>query len=126
MSTTDKKTVKRSRGRPRKNVDKSQEVVKKPKLTLAQKQALKLKKQREKEAAKHARGEDVPANKDRFYCTNKDLQAELIKWRDSAEKPEDRIISEELGKMMIILYQLLKIQSDSYRIWPCFQVSYIK
>lgn len=28
---------------------------------------------------------------------------ELIKWRDSAEKVEDRIISEELGKMMIAI-----------------------
>lgn len=27
--------------------------------------------------------------------------AELEKWRDSAEKPEDRIISEELGRMII-------------------------
>lgn len=27
--------------------------------------------------------------------------AELEKWRDSAEKPEDRVISEELGKMII-------------------------
>ena len=33
---------------------------------------------------------------------------ELIKWRDSAEKVEDRIISEELGKMMIAIGTIRK------------------
>lgn len=44
-----------------------------------------------------------PANKDRFYCTNKELTEELVKWRDSAEKPEDRTMSEELGKMILMI-----------------------
>ena len=79
------------------------EKAKKSKLTLAEKQAIKLKQQQERQAKKAAAGELEPKNKERFYCTNKELQAELIKWRDSAEKPEDRVISEELGKMIIAM-----------------------
>lgn len=99
-----KEIAKKTRGRPKK-VHTSEELaaMKKPKLTLAEKQAIKLKAQKAKQAAKAARGELEPKNKDRFYCTNKELQAELIKWRDSAEKPEDRILSEELGKMIIAI-----------------------
>lgn len=107
--------VKRPRGRPRKiRTPEELAKIKKPKLSLAEKQAIKLKAQRAKEAAKKARGETEPKNKERFYCTNKELQAELIKWRDSnlAEEAEQikngqpidytrRTISEELGKMFI-------------------------
>lgn len=39
-------------------------------------------------------------NKSEYYVSNKDLLAELCKWRDSAENPNDRIISEALGSMM--------------------------
>lgn len=35
MATIEKKEAKRTRGRPRKNADKNQELIKKPKLTLA-------------------------------------------------------------------------------------------
>ena len=112
MATIEKKEAKRTRGRPRKNADKNQELIKKPKLTLAQKQALKLKKQKEKEAAKHARGEDVPANKDRFYCTNKELQAELVAWRDSSKIIENRVISEKLGMMMMAIANKLLNHSN--------------
>lgn len=70
------------------------------KLTYEQKKELKLKQSREKQRQKE---KQPPANKDRFYCTNKELYAELTKWRDSAEKVEDRTISEELGKMMIAI-----------------------
>ena len=73
------------------------------KLSLAEKQAIKLKIQRERQAKKIAAGELEPKNKDRFYCTNKELQAELIKWRDSADEPEDRILSEELGRMLLAI-----------------------
>ena len=45
----------------------------KPKLTLAEKQAIKLERQRQKDAEKAARGETEPKNKARFYCTNKEL-----------------------------------------------------
>lgn len=82
---------------------KPEKQTKKAKLTLAEKQELKLKAQKEKQAAKVRRGEGEPKNKERFYCTNKELQAELVKWRDSAEKLEDRIITEELGKMLLAI-----------------------
>ena len=96
--------VKRRPGRPRK-IKTPEELAKlnKTKLTLEQKQEIKLKAQKEKEAAKLARGETEPKNKARFYCTNKELQAELIKWRDSAKEPEDRILSEELGRMLLAI-----------------------
>ena len=55
----------------------------KPKLTLKEKQAIKLKIQKERQAKKIAAGEIEPKNKERFYCTSAELQAELIKWRDS-------------------------------------------
>lgn len=50
------------------------------KLTLAEKQEAKLVEQRRKAAAK---GNAEPKNKDHFYCTNKELHQELLKWRDS-------------------------------------------
>lgn len=70
------------------------------KLTYEQRKELKLKSSQEKQRLKE---KQPPANKDRFYCTNKELYAELVRWRDSAEKPEDRTISEELGRMMIAI-----------------------
>jgi uncharacterized protein (UPF0216 family) len=96
--------IKRHRGRPRKQKT-LEELAKenKPKLTLAEKQEIKLKIQQEREAIKAAKGEAEPKNKDKFYCTNKELQAELIKWRDSAPKVEDRVISEELGRMLMAI-----------------------
>lgn len=89
----------------------------KKKLTLAEKQELKLQRQKERQAKRRAAGETEPKNKDRFYCTNKELLAELIKWRDSAEKPEDRIISEELGKMMIMIADRL-LNHSNFRNYP--------
>ena len=71
------------------------------KLSYEEKKQIKLKAQKVKQQEKAKRGD--PANKDRFYCTNKELLAELIKWRDSAKKVEDRIISEELGRMFMAL-----------------------
>ena len=104
MTKTETEKAEKRRGRPRKARTAAElAAMKKPKLTLAEKQAIKLKAQKAKQAAKRAKGELEPKNKDRFYCTNKELQAELIKWRDSAEKPEDRILSEELGKMIIAI-----------------------
>ena len=95
------------RGRPKK-VRSAQELAKiekekKNKLTLAEKQAIKLKQQKERQAKKAESGELEPKNRERFYCTNKELQAELIKWRDSAEKVEDRSPSEELGRMILAI-----------------------
>ena len=94
------------KGRPRKS-----NAVKKTKISLEEKQNIKLQKQREREKANAGK---EPINKDRFYCTNKELQAELLKWRDSnleeenarlsqglPIKYEDRIVSEELGTMFL-------------------------
>lgn len=87
------------------------------KLSLAEKQAIKLKIQKERQAKKIAAGELEPKNKDKFYCTNKELQNELIKWRDSAKKPEDRAISEELGRMIIALSQKV-LNHSNFRNYP--------
>ena len=87
------------------------------KLTLEEKQEIKLKRQKERQAKRLAAGELEPKNKDRFYCTNKDLQEELLKWRDSAENPEDRIISERLGSMIIMIADRL-LNHSSFRNYP--------
>ena len=87
------------------------------KLTLEEKQEIKLKRQKERQAKRLAAGELEPKNKDRFYCTNKDLQEELLKWRDSAENPEDRIISERLGSMIIMIADKL-LNHSSFRNYP--------
>lgn len=82
------------------------------KLTLAEKQAIKLKIQKERQAKKAAAGELVPKNKERFYCTSAELHAELVKWRDSAEKVEDRVLSEELGRMLIAIADKMLNRSE--------------
>lgn len=48
----------------------------------------------------------------KHYVTNKSLMAELYKWRDTAENPDDRVISEELGLMM---YTIAKRLTNHYR-----------
>jgi len=93
-----KKETTKKKGRPAKTSAEKQTKNSKPKLTLLQKQELKLEVQKQREKQKEG---IEPHNKERFYVKNKDLIAELEKWRDSAEKPEDRIISEELGRMMM-------------------------
>lgn len=112
----DKKQKKTTRNQKSKAQPKKKEPAQK-KLTLAEKQEIKLQRQKERQARKIAAGELEPKNKDRFYCTNKDLLEELVKWRDSAEKPEDRIISEELGKMMIMIADKL-LNHSSFRNYP--------
>ena len=87
------------------------------KLTLAEKQAIKLKIQKERQAKKAAAGELVPKNRERFYCTSAELHAELVKWRDSAEKVEDRVLSEELGKMLIDIADKMLNRSE-FRNYP--------
>lgn len=37
------------------------------------------------------------------YINNKDLYNELCKWRDSAERLEDRIPSEKLGEYFLLI-----------------------
>lgn len=78
------------RGRPRKQRTAEEiakiEEVKKHKLSLEQKQEMKLKIQKEREAAKLRAGKPVQDDSDRCYCKNKELHAELLKWRNSDEK----------------------------------------
>lgn len=105
MSTVISIEPKRKRGRPRK-VRTAEELrqlaeKKKNKLTLAQKQAIKLKLQRQKEAEKIKRGETKAANADRFYVKNDELHEELIKWRDSSPNIEERTLSEKFGEMLL-------------------------
>ena len=111
-------TVKRKPGRPRK-IKTAEELAKinKPKLTLEQKQEIKLKKQKDRNAKKIEAGLIEPKNKERFYCTNKDLQAELIKWRDSNENPAKRIPSEEFGKMLLAIANKL-LNHSNFRNYP--------
>lgn len=53
---------------------------KKARLSLEQKQEMKLKIQKQREAAKK---DEEPRNKDRYYCSNKDLHKKLLVWRNS-------------------------------------------
>lgn len=87
------------------------------KMSLSEKQAIKLKIQKERQAKKVAAGITEPKNKARFYCTSAELQAELVKWRDSSKKVEDRIISEELGKMLMAIADKLLNRSE-FRNYP--------
>lgn len=110
MANEIEKTPKqKKRGRPRKikTVDTAEKT--KKKLTLSEKQELKLKIQQQREKNKEGTS---PANKERFYCKNKDLIAELEKWKNSAEKIEDRIISEELGRMIIAIGEKMLNRSE--------------
>lgn len=107
---TQLKEPKKKRGRPRKiktNEDVAKQV--KPKLTLAEKQEIKLKVQQQRQKEKEG---IEPTNKERFYCTNKQLIEELEKWRDSAKDPKERIISDELGKMMYAIGEKMLNRSE--------------
>lgn len=110
MANEIEKTPKqKKRGRPRKikTVDTTEKT--KKKLTLSEKQEIKLKIQQQREKNKEGTS---PINKDRFYCKNKDLIAELEKWKNSADRVEDRIISEELGRMIIAIGEKMLNRSE--------------
>lgn len=74
----------KKRGRPKKLRSKEEldkiEQAKKSKMSLEEKQEMKLKIQKEREAAKRSEG---PKNTDRYYCSNKDLHKKLLVWRNS-------------------------------------------
>lgn len=112
---------KRGRGRPRKQRTPEElaliEQKKQRKITLAERQAMKLKAQREKQAAKAAAGFGEPGNKDRFYCTSKELTEELIKWRDSAKEVTDRVVTNKLGEMLMSIGNKL-LNHSSFRNYP--------
>lgn len=77
---------KRKRGRPKKQRTPEEiaklEEAKKNKLTLEQKQEIKLKLQQDRVAKKAAAGSS-PDAEDRCYCKNKDLHLHLLGWRNS-------------------------------------------
>lgn len=69
-----------------------------------------------------------------YYIDNNELLDELLKWRDSAEKPEDRQPSERLGELLIKLHdrilchknfigyrQDLKDEMKSYSLFRIFK-----
>ena len=95
------------------------------KLTLAEKQAIKLKIQKERQAKKAAAGELEPKNKERFYCTSAEMHAELVKWRDSNKEEEQarikknlpidytkRKLSEEFGRMLMAIADKMLNRSE--------------
>lgn len=95
------------------------------KLSLAEKQAIKLQKQKERQAQKIAMGELEPKNKDRFYCTSAELTEELVKWRDSNTEEEaqrikqglpidytKRKMSEKFGNMLIAIADKMLNRSE--------------
>lgn len=78
-----------------------------------------VKKQKERlsqhiERVKNKEAKGQPANKERFYVTNAKLLEELYIWRDSAPKNkiEDRIITEEFGKMIKMIAERLTNHSN--------------
>lgn len=92
------------------------------KMTLSEKQTAKLKLQKERQALKKG---NPPKNKDRFYCTSEEMQAELVKWRDSNLEEEKarlakglaidytkRKISEEFGRMLIAIADKMLNRSE--------------
>ena len=79
-TTKTRKTAHKSR--PKKAQLDPAEVQAKKALSLSEKQDKKLELQKQKEAAKAG---IEPKNKDRFYCTNKELHQELLKWRISGK-----------------------------------------
>ena len=86
-------------GRPRKiktedeNSTNSSSLSKKH-LSVSERQEINLKKHKARLESKKSKLEN--RDEGTFFCKNKDLLAELIAWRDSAEKVEDRVISEKL------------------------------
>lgn len=84
-------------GRPRKNktgCDSDSSTNVKKHLSVSEHQEINLKKHKARLASKKTSVENQ--DESTFYCKNKDLLSELIKWRDSAEKVEDRVISDKL------------------------------
>ena len=93
------------------------------KLSLAEKQEIKLKIQHERQKQKIDSGEIEPKNKTRFYCKPAEMQAELIKWRDSNKEEEKglkpneidyskRKVSDELCKMLMAIADKLLNRSE--------------
>ena len=61
--------------------------------------------------------EKITQKSERFYVNNKNLYDEILKWRDSAEEVKDRIISEELAKMIMLIAKRMTNHSN-FRNYP--------
>ena len=95
---------------------------KQPKKSLKQKITDKIKEKEEKQMAEEERKlklqeERAEIYKERndptkFYVTNKGLMEELLKWKNSAKKVEDRVLSERLGLMFMEIAR--KITNHSF------------
>ena len=79
---------------------------------ILEKQESRLSEHIERVKNKERRGQ--PANKERFYVTNAKLLNELYIWRDSApeDKKDQRIITEEFGKMIQMIAERLTNHSN--------------
>lgn len=79
---------------------------------IAKKQADRLSEHIERVKRKELKG--PAANKERFYVTNAKLLNELYIWRDSApeDKKDERIITEEFGKMIKMIAERLTNHSN--------------
>lgn len=108
-----------------KKTSKETKSIEKHKKSLEERQEAKLKIQHQRQQSKIANGEVEPKNKERFYCKPAEMQAELIKWRDSnieeekkriaAGLPIDytkRTMSDELCKMLIAIADKLLNRSE--------------
>lgn len=93
----------------------SNEDLPKKKLSLVEKQAAKLKIQKERQALK--KNNPSPKNESRYYCTSAQLHEELLKWKNSAKNVEDRVISDEFGKMLIMIADKMLNRSE-FRNYP--------
>ena len=88
---------------------------KKPKMSLIEKQAVKLKIQKERQAQK--KNKLTPSNESRYYCTSAELHDELVKWKNSAKNIKDRVISDKFGKMLIMIADKMLNRSE-FRNYP--------
>lgn len=79
------------------NVDESKPKRKRVKLSLTEKQQIKLDIQKKKNAERLNKS-NVEETKNRFYCTNKELHNELLKWRnsDTGGLPVLKLVNDQL------------------------------
>ena len=97
MGRTRKKQLESSSNDENKNVEGSQ-INQKHKLSLEERQDINLEKHRKRQRDNKEKNEN--RSTDNFYCTNKMLTDELIKWRDSDPDPDKRMASNELAIMI--------------------------
>ena len=60
---------------------------------------------------------EEPKKKTNIYVSNKEMFDELIKWKESAENEDDRIISERFGEMILLIARHLTNHSN-FKYYP--------